>query len=259
MPALGLEHRGELQRAIDENSLVLYYQPKLRVRSLSILGIESLVRWPFKARELLLPGDFLPLAEETGLIRPLLEWGLRRALAQIALWRGDGLKLFTAVNLSAKNLADPRLELTFKQLLRVGGTDAAQLTLEIPAAALSAANTATLDWLAGLRRGGVRIALDGLDELEVPLGLITRCPLDELKISPRLFARLALDPRVALAVRQLIAACRATGLVTVAVGVENDGGLRLAEELGCDAGQGNYLSPPLPPSDLVAWLRSRPD
>src|SRR5207302_9620562 len=147
---------GELQRAIDEGELVLHFQPKLDLRTQQLVGVEALVRWEHPLRGLLAPDQFIPVAEQAGLIDPLSRWVLRAALVQVNAWRRIGLEIPVAVNLSMRNFRDEQLPDKIRELLDVGQTPAHLLMVEITESTFMVDPQRTLGILNRLRAMGIR-------------------------------------------------------------------------------------------------------
>jgi diguanylate cyclase (GGDEF)-like protein len=249
---------GELRRAIGGDELVLHYQPKLDLASGGIEGVEALVRWQHPRHGRIPPGEFIPLAERTGLMKPLTLWVLETAIGQCATWQRDGLDLSVAVNLSAANLVDMDLPDDVARLLERSGLAADRLTLEITESTVMAdppRARAILERLAAL---DVRLAIDDFGTGHASLAYLKRLPVHELKIDRSFVVNVADDMDDAVIVHSTIDLGHNLGLRVVAEGVETGEALRRLVADRCDLAQGFLLSRPLPAAELIAWLASDP-
>jgi diguanylate cyclase (GGDEF)-like protein/PAS domain S-box-containing protein len=248
---------GALRRAIADDELTLYYQPKVDCRSGAVAGVEALVRWQHPLQGLILPDRFIPLAEQTGLIRPLTRWVLNAAVRQTREWHDAGLMLSVAVNLSAHDLQDPELPKRVAELLAQWAVDAEWLKLELTESALMADPTQSLQVLTELCNLGVRIAIDDFGTGYSSLGYLKHLPAHEIKIDRSFVADMAGEARDHAIVRSTIDLGHNLGLSAVAEGVEDQRTLELLSGLGCDLAQGYFLSRPLPASSVAEWCRNR--
>jgi diguanylate cyclase (GGDEF)-like protein len=247
----------ELRRALDHDELVLHFQPTLDVRASSVRMVEALVRWQHPQRGLLAPGEFLPVAEQTGLIGPITRRVLDLALSQARAWADEGLTLGVAVNLSARNLLDMSLPEQVEDALGRWGVPAHRLGLEITesSAMVDPGRAAVvLNRLAAL---GVEIAVDDYGTGYTSLHYLRSLPVDTLKIDRSFVTSMRQEPSNAVIVRSTIELARNLGLRVVAEGVEDGETLDELVRLGCDVAQGFFLSRPLPAEDVTAALRER--
>jgi diguanylate cyclase (GGDEF)-like protein len=246
---------GELRDAIKENQLVLHYQPKADLKTGQVIGAEALMRWQHPTRGMIQPTQFIPLAEHTGLIKPLTEWAIQTALRQIQAWQGEGIELTVAVNLSARNLLDPGLPRQIGRLLNEFGVAPDRLELEITESVIMTDPARAMDCLTQLNQMGLRLSVDDFGTGYSSLAYLKRLPVHELKIDKAFVQGLMKDRNDAAIVRAAIDLGRTMGLAQVAEGVENQQTWHGLMALGCDMVQGNFLSKPLPSSDFVRWLR----
>ena len=246
---------GELHNAIKENQLVLHYQPKADLKTGRVISAEALMRWQHPARGLIQPMQFIPLAEHTGLIKPLTEWAIRTALRQIQAWQKEGIELAVAVNLSARNLLDPGLPQQIGRLLKEFSVAPERLELEITESVIMADPVRAMDCLTQLNQMGLRLSVDDFGTGYSSLAYLKRLPVHELKIDQTFVQGLMKDRNDAVIVRAAIDLGRAMGLAQVAEGVENQRTWHGLIALGCDMLQGNFLSKPLPAADFIRWLR----
>jgi EAL domain-containing protein (putative c-di-GMP-specific phosphodiesterase class I) len=237
---------GQLRRAIEADELVLHYQPKADLRTGALDGLEVLVRWQHPERGVVPPDTFIPLAERTGLIHPLTRWVLDAALAQAAAWSLHGPVPRLAVNLSARNLADPDFPDTVRALLDRHGVAAASLELEITESAVVADPTAAEAVLRRLSDMGIALAMDDFGTGYSCLANLERLPLDAVKIDKSFVLAMTDHPDAAAIVQSVIDLGRNLGLTVVAEGVETEAVWRDLAARGCDVAQGYLLSRPVP-------------
>ena len=244
----------ELRRAIQQDDLVLHFQPQVRMGSGQLEGIEALVRWRHAQRGLLVPEQFIPLAEQTGLIGPLNYWVIDAAIRQRQAWRMDGLELSVAVNLSMRDLQNSELPRIVARLLGRWNLPASSLKLEITESTVMADLALAIEVLGRLRELGTRIALDDFGTGYSSLSHLQRLPADELKIDRSFIRDVATNDGDAAIVRAAIDLGHTLGLTVVAEGIETEGAWNLLSALGCDVGQGFFLSEPLPAAELTSLL-----
>ncbi len=245
----------ELRHAIDGNDLALHYQPQVALATGEVLGAEALVRWQHPQRGLILPDEFIPLAERTGLIRPLTDWVLENALAQCRAWRAAGLDLSIAVNLSVRDLEESRLPEMIAALLAAHRVDPRSLRVEITESVLMADRARSVAVLGQLRAIGLEIAIDDFGTGYSSLAYLAELPIDALKIDRSFVMRLNSGHRHAAIVRATLEMAHSLGLRVIAEGVEDARTLSVLAEMGCDAAQGYYFARPMPAPELGEWLR----
>jgi EAL domain-containing protein (putative c-di-GMP-specific phosphodiesterase class I) len=246
---------GELRSAIEDNQLIMHYQPKVDFVRGQLVGVEALVRWQHPQRGIVGPNEFIPLAEQTGLIRPLGTWVLGEALRQQNAWREAGLDIVIAVNMSTQNLNDPLPE-QIRDLLARWGTPAGRLRIEITESALMADPERAMGVLFRLREMGVRIAIDDFGTGYSSLSYLKRLPVDEIKIDRSFVHNMAVDDDDKAIVRSTIMLGHDLGLTVVAEGMEDGATWDLLADLGCDVAQGYFVARPMAPKQLVTWLQS---
>jgi EAL domain-containing protein (putative c-di-GMP-specific phosphodiesterase class I) len=237
-----IEDEGLLRLARSRGELVVDYQPTVDLDSGAIVGAEALVRWQHPHRGLLLPGDFVPLAEQSGLIEEIGEHVLREACAQVARWQTEGLPLSVAVNLSGRQLRDPRLPELVESVLAQTGVAASMLVLELTESQLVERTDETITLLHRLRRLGVRIAVDDFGTGYSSLSYLSRFPLDILKVDRSFVERCAEESDEAELTRTIVRLAQSLHLTTVAEGIEEIGQLEALRAMGCDCGQGYLFS-----------------
>jgi diguanylate cyclase (GGDEF)-like protein len=246
---------GGLRRALELDELVLHYQPKADLRSGEIRSVEALVRWQHPDHGLLGPGEFIPLAERTGLIHPLTHWVLDAALDQAAQWQRAGLPLSVAVNISTRCLLDPAFPDQVTGQLATWQIPPDRLVLEITESAVMADPTRALEVLGRLHSLGVGLAVDDFGTGYSSMAYLKELPVDELKIDRSFVSQMATSPSDAVIVRSTIDLGHNLGLHVVAEGVETQHAWQELTALGCDMAQGYYLGRPMPAADLEQQLR----
>jgi diguanylate cyclase (GGDEF)-like protein/PAS domain S-box-containing protein len=245
---------GELRNAIDNDELLLHYQPKLDLRDGKLIGVEALVRWQHPQRGFMPPMEFIPLAEQTGLIHPLSRWVLEAALKQHQAWRRVGIDVPVAVNLSRRTLHDPQLPAMVADALARWDVAAGALVLEITESSLMADPVRAGENLSQLRGLGVRISIDDFGTGYSSLASLKNLSVDELKIDQSFVQAMASDASSRAIVRAIIDLADALKLRVVAEGVEDRATWDVLAGLGCEIAQGYFLSRPLAADTLEAWL-----
>jgi EAL domain-containing protein (putative c-di-GMP-specific phosphodiesterase class I) len=249
---------GELRRALEAEELILHYQPQLALTG-ELKSVEALVRWQHPERGLLSPDRFLPLAEHTGLIRPLTRYILDVGLRQLRAWHDAGRDIGLAVNLSARDLLDLNLPDEVLELLNKWSVDPRRLELEITENILltdPARAGLVLERLGAL---GVTVAIDDFGSGYSSLNYLRRLPVDVLKIDKSFVLNMATNEHDAVIVRSTIDLGHNLGLRVVAEGVESREIWDRLATLGCDTAQGFHLSRPIPAAALDEWLAGRPE
>jgi diguanylate cyclase (GGDEF)-like protein len=244
----------ELRRAIASDDLVLHYQPKARLGTGELTGVEALVRWQHPVRGLLAPAAFVPLAENTGLMSSLTEWVLRHAIAQAARWRADGLLLPVAVNISPRSLHDGDLPGTVLRLLAEASLTSDLLELEITETAIMADPEKAVSVLKHLHAMGVRVAIDDFGAGYTSLSYLKSLPVQTLKIDQTFIAEMLTSDKDTAITESVIALGHRLGMTVVAEGVETVDAWQRLGALSCDEGQGFHLAYPLPADELATWL-----
>ncbi|WNV75584.1 EAL domain-containing protein [Geodermatophilus sp. DSM 44513] len=234
----------DLRAGITRDEMRLLYQPVVDTASGCLVGVEALVRWQHPTRGLLGPDAFIAVAEDTGLVVPLGEWVLQEACRQLAAWRRAGLDLTVAVNVSARQLADPQFPDLVAAVVTTSGVDPAAVCLELTETALLDATGATVATLRRLHAFGVRLALDDFGTGFSSLTFLKRFPIDVVKIDRSFVCDLVDDTSDAAIVAAVVTLGRSLGLQTVAEGVEHADQLTALRQLGCQLAQGYLFSAP---------------
>ena len=248
---------GELRRALEERELVLHYQPKATLADGQVRGVEALVRWQHPERGLVPPDVFIPVAEQTGLIRPLTLFVVEQALRQCREWREQGLELTVAVNVAMRNILDERFPDELAQLLAEEGLEPEVLELELTETSVLADPPRAKAILQRLRDTGVKLAVDDFGTGYASLAYLSELPVDEIKIDRSFVTAMDRDEQFARIVRSTIDLGRNLALSVVAEGVETRAVWSKLTDLGCDSAQGYFLAKPLPADELTPWLRDR--
>jgi diguanylate cyclase (GGDEF)-like protein len=251
-----LELESDLSHALERGEFLLHYQPKVDTMSGRITGTEALLRWRHPLRGLVPPIDFIPLAEETGLIVPIGEWVLATACARTKAWQDEGLsKLSVAVNLSARQFADPLLLPMLSRIIRASGLDPSCLELEITESmVMSYADSAVLV-LKNLKTFGVQIAIDDFGTGYSSLAYLKRFPIDTLKVDRSFIRDIPADSDDKKITRAIIAMAHSLKLKVVAEGVETADQLSFLRAQRCDTVQGYFLHRPLPEAEVADVLK----
>lgn len=247
---------GELGRALSGEELVLHLQPKVDAHSGAVVGAEALVRWNHPQRGLLAPGEFVPLAERTGLIRRLTAWVVPQALGYCRRWLDLGLDLTVAVNASAHDMTDPDFVARVAAALVATGVAPDRLVMELTETALLLDVGAALRTLSGLRELGVHCSLDDFGTGYSALSYLSSLPIDELKID-RSFVSDGLDERSCSVISAMVTLGHDLGLNVVGEGVESLDMVPTLVELGCDQIQGFAFGRPQGFDDFLAWVQAR--
>jgi len=243
-----------LRRAVDRNAFELYYQPQVALPSRQVTATEALLRWNDDQRGWLPPADFIPIAEDTGLIIPLGHWVIDKATAQLAQWHRDGYQVNMSINVSARQLADPDFIFQVRDLLTSSGVPAKSVTLEITESQVMRNLEITLPAMLTLRNFGVRLSIDDFGTGYASLTQLKNIPADELKLDRSFIVNLEDDPRDRGVIQGAVQLAHALGLTVVAEGVETVAQLNFLSEMGCDALQGFLLGRPQPADDVTMTL-----
>jgi diguanylate cyclase (GGDEF)-like protein len=242
---------GELRHAIDHGELALVYQPKYDLRTLKVMGVEALLRWPHPRLGLLAPKHFLPLVRRHGLIRPITEFVIRKALEDASRWNSAWEGVGVAVNLFAPSLADLHLRDMIISALGEYGLDGHALTVEITEDLVLDDIGMARSILNRLREHGIKVAIDDFGSGYAALSYLRDLPIDEVKLDRNFIAPILIDQRAAAVVKAVVDLAHVLGLTTVAEGIENAQTAERLRELGCDTAQGFYFSRPVPSEQLV--------
>ena len=254
-----LELEVELRRAVEEQQFVLHYQPIMSLSEDRVLGTEVLVRWDHPTRGLVPPDEFIPLAEDSGLIVPIGSWVLERSCVQMAAWNAQrpGAPLYLSVNLSPRQLRSGIVD-TVAGALERSGLDPRQLVLEVTESAF-VDDDADVEALHALRELGVRLAVDDFGTGYSSLNYLRRLPVDVVKIDRSFVRELSHGSDDEALVDAIVRLCRALGMLVIAEGVETPGEASVLAGLGVPAAQGYLFARPSPATDLEELLGASAD
>ena len=252
-----LELEADLRRALERGELRLHYQPKVELGTGAVVGVEALVRWEHSVRGMVPPGEFIPVAEEMGLILPIGHWILQEACRQAREWREQhwaGGPIEVCVNVSARQFGHPGLVGEVARVLAETGLDPGCLVLEITESAVMEDAASTIATLRDLKDLGVRLAIDDFGTGYSSLAYLHRLPVDVLKIDRSFVDGLGREAEDTAIVRSVLGLAHSLGLQVVAEGVETAEQVEGLRALGCKIAQGYYFSRPLPPAALEELL-----
>jgi EAL domain-containing protein (putative c-di-GMP-specific phosphodiesterase class I) len=260
----GAENRvaleSDLSVALESGQLFIVYQPIVEIATRRMAGVEALLRWRHPRRGVILPEEFIPIAEDTGLIAPIGRWVLERACLQAAEWAREGHPIGLAVNVSAQQLGRRGLTDDVKRALGESGIDPSLLTLEITESTLTVDVSAASEHLQMLKHLGVKVAIDDFGTGYASLSQLQRMPVDILKVDKSFVAALGSDERSHCLLEAIVGVGRALSLRVIAEGVERDSQLSVLREMGCEMAQGHLLGEPggpQPVTDALADQRER--
>jgi diguanylate cyclase (GGDEF)-like protein/PAS domain S-box-containing protein len=248
---------GRVQEALDAEELCLYFQPKVDMRDGQVIGVEALLRWKHPEQGLLLPAQFLPLIEHTGLAVSVGNWVLQKGIEQLAQWQMMGLDLTVSINVSARHLQEPMFASHLAMLLSQQATPVAdRLVIEILETTALADVDFTCDLMQECRALGVRFALDDFGTGYSTLTYLKRLPLDMLKIDRSFVINMLNDRHDLAIVEGVIGLSETFGCTVVAEGVDTLEQAQRLIEIGCDIGQGNGIAPAMPAEEVIGWVHS---
>jgi diguanylate cyclase (GGDEF)-like protein/PAS domain S-box-containing protein len=250
---------GELRRALEQKQLTVHYQPTVDLKQRQVIGVEALLRWPHAAKGMLLPDEFIPLAEQTGLIKGITLFVLNEALQQLHMWQTAGLHLRMAVNLSARNLNDPDLVRQLDELLTRWQVLPQQLQLEITESAIMEDPPRAMSTLSRLYAMGIKLSIDDFGTGYSSLAYLKQLPVHEIKIDRSFIEEMVNNNEDRVIVRSTIDLAFNMGHRVIAEGVDSKEALALLTEMGCDLAQGFFISKPLGSNELYQWMRDNSD
>jgi diguanylate cyclase (GGDEF)-like protein len=249
----------QLRSAIERSELTMHYQPLIELGTGKVVGAEALVRWPRADGSMVMPDEFIHVAEHTGLIRMLSRYVIREVISQGSRWQRQGSPLRLSLNLSPRNLIEPDLPAELARLLRTFSLPPSALQLEMTETTVMSDPQRTIDVLNRFRATGVGIAIDDFGTGHSSLSYLTRLPATELKIDKSFVTAMSTDPASHTVVRSIIDLGRNLGLAVLAEGIETPEVAEDLRDMGCHLGQGYLFSRPLPAADFQRWMdRRRP-
>ena len=252
--AEGLVLLGQVRAALERGEFIVYYQPKVDMHSRRIIGVEALVRWQPPEHGMLPPMRFIPLIEQTALVGPLTLHVIEQALRQLVAWRRSGIELELSVNLSARNLIDAELPGRIASLLEQHGIPAERLTVEVTESAAVIDRGRAVAGLEALRASGVGVSIDDFGTGNASIEYLATLPASEIKIDRSFITDILEDRRSEAIVRSTIELARNLELTVVAEGIESEAVMDHLATLGCEVGQGFFISRPLPADELARLL-----
>jgi len=247
----------DLRDALERNEFFLAYQPTFALSDMSTTGVEALIRWKHPVRGIIPPDEFIPLAEETGLITEIGKWVLQHACSQGAVWRNAGYALGMAVNVSASQLDSDQLIADIEGALSNSGLEPGALTIEITETTLMRNVEETARRLAGIKQLGVRIAIDDFGTGYSSLAHLQRFPVDALKIDRSFIAGLSENKESETLIHTLVQLGKALSIETLAEGIEEQQQLSLLRGEDCDSGQGFLFARPLDVAATETFMKNR--
>jgi EAL domain-containing protein (putative c-di-GMP-specific phosphodiesterase class I) len=257
-PRAQLSMAGRLRRAVERHQLTLHYQPLVALETGEIVGAEALLRWQDDDRGLVMPGDFIPLAERTGLIGPISDWVIEEACRQSAEWRAQGLDIYVSVNLPAVFWQPTAMRQVLATIERFG-LSADRMMVEITESTVMADTLRSEPIIAELHERGLRLAIDDFGTGHSSLSRLNQMLVTTLKIDRSFIADLPSDTSAAVLVSTIIQLARNLGLHPLAEGIETEAQRRFLVEHGCPLGQGFLFSRPVPAAEIQALYRAHRD
>ena len=250
-----LDH--ELRAAITNDELRLFFQPQVDFATGQVVAVEALVRWQHPQRGLLMPDQFIAIAEQSGTIRPLSRWVLESGMKHTVAWLNQGVELPVWLNLSTWDLEDEKLPQVVSELLASTGAKTSSVRVELTEGALTIEPQRAIKILGELRRLGLQIAIDDFGTGYSSLARLADLPVDLLKLDKMFIHALTTSPGGATLVRSMIDLGHSLGLHIVAEGVEDTATWARLQQMGCDLAQGYLVSRPMPGAHLLPWLADR--
>lgn len=246
----------ELERALVERQLVNYYQPKVLLENCRVTGVEVLVRWMHPRDGLVMPDQFIPLAEDSGLIDRLAEGVLQQALADSSLWSQQNLQLPLAINISMENLASIEFTDQFSAVVTAAGVLPKDITLEITESRAMSNPTVTLDTLTRLRLKRFVLSIDDFGTGHSSLAQLRDIPFDEFKVDKSFVNGAWADQRIRAMFETSVSLAKQLGMRVVAEGVETENDWNFLRKSGCDCAQGYFIARPMPASEVAGWMNT---
>jgi EAL domain-containing protein (putative c-di-GMP-specific phosphodiesterase class I) len=246
----------DLRQALESGELSLYYQPKICCTSRRLIGVEALMRWNHPEHGFIPPDQFIPIAEHTGLIKPLTMWVINTALKQCSEWKNSthNLNIRMSVNLSVRNLMDLQFPEEVDELLRQWEIEPGHLEMEITESAVMEDPEHAMKILMSLDALGVQLSIDDFGTGYTSLGYLKKLPVDIIKIDKSFVMNMIMDNSDTVIVRSTIDLAHNLGLRVIAEGVESEEILMSLKNLGCDGAQGYHICRPVPADDFIDWF-----
>lgn len=246
----------ELRRAIDENGLMLYVQPKVDCRTGEVCSVEALIRWGHPKRGLISPDEFIPLAEQIGLIRPLTQWVLVSTMELLNIWKNLGITMPIAINISARNLQENDLIERVHRLIQQWDINPNALEIEVTESSVMEDAEHALEVLHLLRDEGIPLSIDDFGTGYSSLAYLQRLPVQYIKIDKSFVGDMLSSHESLMIVRSTIDLAHDLGKEVIAEGVETQQHWDKLYELGCDKAQGYFIARPMPANDFLIWMKN---
>jgi len=247
----------EIEQAIENDELVMHFQPQIAVATGMPTGVEALVRWQHPVHGLIYPNSFIELAEKNGLIGLLTQWVIKSVVNQEKEWLSKGVTITVSVNISAENITSLALPEQLSKLLEDNKLDPTRLILEVTESALMGELVTSLDILTRLRLKGLQLSIDDFGTGYSSLSQLHKVPFTELKVDQSFVGKISVDDEARAIVKTCIMLGHELNMKVVAEGVEDEETLDNLRSMGCDVAQGYHISRPIPEDELLVWLRSR--
>ncbi|HEY0841908.1 bifunctional diguanylate cyclase/phosphodiesterase [Methylotenera sp.] len=245
----------ELKKSIHNNELSIFVQPKVNLKSRVVTSVEALIRWKHPTRGMIFPDQFIPFAEQTGLIRDITLWMIAEASKLSAVWLEKGISIPIAVNISARDLIDSDFPNKVAEILKSTGSNTSLISLEVTESSIMDDPHRAKQTLLHLSQMGIKLAIDDFGTGYSSLSYLKELPVSELKIDKSFVMHVEQNQNDRIIVNSTIELAHNMGLHVVAEGVENIEVWKSLQEMGCDYGQGYYMSRPIPASDFEAWYQ----
>jgi EAL domain-containing protein (putative c-di-GMP-specific phosphodiesterase class I) len=244
-----------LRKAVEQQQWMLHYQPLIELDTGRMFGVEALIRWPEPSGGLVQPGEFIPLAEEMGLIEAIGDWVVEEICRQDAKWRAEGLQLDVGFNLSPRQLWQADLVEKMVSPIVIAGVDPARVTVEITESTAMTDPDRTIAVLSELHERGLKLAIDDFGTGYSSLARLKHMPVDILKIDRAFIREVDLDQEAASMVTAMIGLAENLGMTPLAEGIETEGEWHFLAGHGCALGQGYHFSRPVPPDEILTLHR----
>ena len=247
----------DLAIAIEQNQLLLHYQPQIDIKTKKLIGVEALSTWQHPRFGLIKPDVFIPIAEKSGLIKELTALVIKQAMEQALYWKSKQLLIQVSVNISAENIISLSLPEQLKHMLDIHKLDPAMLTLEVTESALMGELITSLDILTRLRMKGIQLSIDDFGTGYSSLSQLYRMPFTELKVDKSFVINMSNDEDARGIVKTCIRLGHELKMKVVAEGVEDQQTFEILNDMGCDIVQGFYIARPMPAEQIIPWLKGR--
>lgn len=246
----------DLRKAMEKNQLLMHFQPKIDIRTGRLCGAEALVRWQHPDRGFMPPDSFIPVAEQSGFIVPLTAWVLNESIKECAQWHRRGVQIPVAVNLSVRNLHDPKITDVILKTLRRNDLPTSALIIELTETAVMTDSNRALSILLALAEEGVKVSVDDFGTGYSSLANLKKLPVHEIKIDRSFVIDMNENNNESVIVRSTIDLAHNMNMSVTAEGVETEFTWSLLRSYGCDMAQGFFLARPMPGKDFIAWAES---